>query len=323
MSHASTPRRAQGAFIRRGVKMTQLQLISALADTGQILAAAERVGMTQPAASRLLAQLQDSVGTPLFERHPRGVKLTEAGDILARGAARMLNDLDLTQERIVQTVQGARGFARIGSVTGPSLQWLLPVVRELRDRLPGIELVIHVETSAKLARSLLSRELDFYIGRVPEGADSRPFVFEPMRTEPISLLVRQDHPLTRIAAPTLTDCLAYDWVMQPSGGLLRQTIESYLISRGYRAPERVLGTTSILFTLAFVQDSDAIAPVASAVADFYAQETHLGGRLEILDVAPDLQVETYGLVRRAQDELPPAAEHVRARLLEMNAGAAP
>lgn len=323
MTRAPSPRRSQGALIRRGVKMTQLQLVAAIAETGQVLAAAERVGMTQPAASRLLAQLQEAMGTPLFDRHPRGVKLTEAGEILARGAARMLNDLDLTQERIVQTVQGARGFARIGSVTGPSLQWLLPVVRDLRAELPEIELVINVDTSAKLARALLSRELDFYIGRVPEGADGRPFHFRPMQSEPISMLVRQDHPLTWLAQPDLSDCLAYDWVMQPAGGLLRQTIESYLRARGHRPPDRVLGTTSILFTLAFVQDSDAIAPVASAVADFYARDTQLGGRLEILNVAPDLHVETYGLVRRDQDELPPAAEQIHARIAAMSARARP
>lgn len=317
MTDTPARRRPHGALIRRGVKMTQLQLITALAETGQVLAAADRVGMTQPAASRLLAQLQDSVGTPLFERHPRGVKMTEAGEILARGAARMLNDLDLTHERIAQTVQGASGFARIGSVTGPSLQWLLPVVRALRSERPGLELVIHVDTSAKLARALLSREIDFFIGRVPEGADSRPFHFEPMRTEPISLLVRQGHPLTTVPAPTLGQCLQFDWVMQPAGGLLRQTIETYLISRGHRPPEHVLGTTSILFTLAFLQDTDAIAPVASAVADFHARETHLAGRLEILEVAPDLHVQTYGLVRRAQDELPPAAEHVFKQLQTM------
>ena len=302
-------------LIRRGVKMTHLQLVAAIAETGQVLAAAERVGMTQPAASRLLAQLERALGTPVFTRHPRGVRLTEAGEILARGAARMLTDLDLTHARIGQALQGTTGSVRIGSVTGPSLQWLLPTVREMRRDFPQVELSVNVDISDKMADALLSRELDFFIGRVPDGADARAFRFDPVGEEPLSLVVRRGHPLAGRADATLDDCLGYDWVMQPPGALLRQTTETYLVSRGYRPPARVVGTTSILFTLALIHDTDAIAPLASAVAEFYIQDTRLGGRLDRLDVAPDLRVKTYGLVRQAEAELSPSADRMVERLL--------
>ncbi|SHJ73495.1 DNA-binding transcriptional regulator, LysR family [Palleronia salina] len=303
-------------LIRRGVKMTHLQLVAAIAETGQVLSAAEKVGMTQPAASRLLAQLEKAVGAPIFRRHLRGVKLTEVGEILAKGATRMLSDLDLTQERIDQTLQGAHGIVRIGSVTGPSMQWLLPTVRDLRAEFPQIELTVHVDTSVKLTDALLSRELDFFLGRVPDGVDPRPFRFEPVSEEPIALVVRRGHPLSGRTELTLDDCLDFDWVMQPPGGLLRQTTENYLVSHGFRLPERTLGTTSTLFTLALVHDTDAIAPLARAVAEFYVRETGIGGRVDMLDVAPDLRVKTYGLVRRIEDEATPAAERVIRQLME-------
>ncbi|ROU04073.1 LysR family transcriptional regulator [Histidinibacterium lentulum] len=299
---------------RRGLKITHLRLISALAETRQVAAAAQRVGLTQPAASRLLAQLEQIVGTPLYRRHPRGVTLTEAGRTLARDATRLLNDLDLINERVTQAALGVSGIVRVGSVTGPSLQLLLPVVRDLRVAYPGIEIAVTVDTSAKLADALLSRDLDFFIGRIPDGADSRPFLFEPIEEEPIALVVRRHHPLFRRTDLTLEECLEHDWVMQPPGGLLRQTTETYLLARGYPLPKRVLGTTSTMFTLALINETNAIGPLARAVADFYIGEDGLGSRLARLDIATDIRVKSYGLVRRADDSETPAAARVLALL---------
>ena len=66
-------------LIRRGLRLPQLRLLVALSDTGQVSAAATQVAMTQPAASRLLAELERTVGAPLYNRNARGVTLTLAG----------------------------------------------------------------------------------------------------------------------------------------------------------------------------------------------------------------------------------------------------
>ena len=67
----------------RGLKLRQLQLIVDVADTGQVVAAAQRLNMTQPAASRMLSELEHLLGVKLTARHPRGVNLTAAGTRLA------------------------------------------------------------------------------------------------------------------------------------------------------------------------------------------------------------------------------------------------
>ena len=131
MAHPD-PQLGQHVLVRKGLKFSQLRLLAVLRETGQIGAAAQQVGMTQPAASRLLAQLEEMIGAPIFRRHARGVSLTEAGTIMADQAIRTLRELDLSQERVLQAVQGTRGLVRIGSVTGPSLALILPLVRELR-----------------------------------------------------------------------------------------------------------------------------------------------------------------------------------------------
>ncbi len=305
--------RTSNALVRKGLKFSQLRLLAALRDLGQIGAAAQHVGLTQPAASRLLAQLEELAGVALYTRHARGVVLTEAGRVLAEQAASTLQGLDLANERIGQLMRGARGLVRVGSVTGPSLELLLPVLREARLAYPEIELAVEVGTSDRLSDLLLNRELDFYIGRIPERADAGFYELDVIGPEPISLVVRLGHPLVRQDRLQLRDCLDYDWVTQPPGGLLRRTAETYILGQGLPLPKRVLGTSSTLFTLAMLNETNAIAPLARAVADFFIARGALGSRLARLPVAEDMQVGDFGLVRRAGEAVSPSTE----RLLQM------
>lgn len=308
-SHSPQPG-ATAQMIRRGLRLPHLRLIIALDDTGQISGAATQMGMTQPAASRLLGELERTSGAKLYERHARGVMLTEAGRVLARKARAMLQDLDGAFDEIALLTSGARGIVRIGTVTGPGLEIVLPIIREIRVTYPEIEFNVLVDTSDKLAEALLSHDLDFYLGRLPNGLDPRAVSLRRIGTEPISLAVRQGHPLLRRESLSLADCLAYDWVMQPPGGLMRLTAETYLLERGLRPPARVLSTSSLLLTLALISDTNAIAPIASSVADLYTSASRLGSNLRILDVAQDIQVTPYSLVSRLDSEPNPAVRRV-------------
>ncbi|WP_316014142.1 LysR substrate-binding domain-containing protein [Roseobacter sp. HKCCA0434] len=290
-----------------GLKFSHLRLLAALRDTDQISAAAQQVGMTQPTASRILGQLELMLGTPIHTRQSRGILLTEAGALLAGQASAMLRGLERTRQEIAQIAEGTRGHVRIGSVTGPSLDLLLPTLREMRVAYPDIETSVHIDTSDRLSDALLSDEIDLYIGRIPDGADARPFLIDMIGPEPISLVVRLEHPLVGKPDVTLDDCLAYDWVMQPPGGLLRRTAENYLLEHGLPLPRRVLGTPSILFTLAHVNETNAVSPLARAVAEFFIARGSLGSRLSILPLATDMAVSDYGIVRRSGEEPTPTA----------------
>lgn len=292
-------------FIRKGLRFSQLRLMVALRDIGQVSGAAAQVAMTQPAASRLLADLEQMVGAKLYHRHPRGVTLTESGMALAARAQAILRQLDDTCHEITEIAAGVRGRVHIGAVTGPALEIVLPTIRELRVTVPEIEIAVQVDTSDKLAEALLAHELDFYIGRVPPGVDPGALKMREIGAEPVNLIVRADHPLMRRDAFSLEDCLAYDWVMQNPDGLLRRTAETYLLRNGYAQPARVLSTTSLLLTLAIISETNAIAPVARAVAEFYAGHQGSGARIEILPVAQDMHVEPYSLIERR--EMPSSA----------------
>ena len=297
-------------LVRKGLRFSQLRLIAALKETGQISAAAAHLAMTQPAASRLLSELEKTVGATLYERHARGISLTEAGKVLAGRAQSILRQLDESQKEIEDHTLGRRGLVKIGAVTGPALEIILPVIRDLRIAYPKIEVSVQVDTSDKLAESLLAHDLDFYIGRLPLPFEASAFAMRSIGPEPIGFIVRMEHPLTRRETQTLEDCLDYDWVMQPPGGLLRRTVETYLMENSYPLPKRVLGTSSLLLTLAIISTTNAVAPIARSVGDFHTAPGGLGSNIRLLETGHDIAVTTYSLVRRNEGKLSPSAELV-------------
>ncbi|WP_238372436.1 LysR family transcriptional regulator [Heliomarina baculiformis] len=309
-------------LIRRGLRLPQLRLLVAVKETGKVSSAAAQVAMTQSAASRLLADLEKTVDARLYDRHARGVTLTAAGETLALKARDLLNGLDDVQHQITALSKGERGTVRIGSVTGPAVELVLPVIRELRVTYPDIELSVHVDTSDKLADALTAGELDFYIGRVPEGMDTRAIMLTEVGPEPVSLVARLEHPLSRKTDLKVADCLSYDWVMQPENGLLRRTAEAYLLSNGLNPPERILSTSSMLLTLAIICETNAIAPLAGAAADFYAGERAFGGRIRRLNTAPDLAVVPFSLIQLRSVEATPAVKRVLRLIRQKIAGMA-
>lgn len=301
-------------LIQRGLRFSQLRLIVSIEDTGQISGAATHLGMTQPAASRLLAELEKTSGCKLYERHSRGVVLTEAGRLLASRARATLQELDGAFEEIGLINAGARGIVRIGTVTGPGLDLILPVVRELRVTYPEIEFYVLVDTSDKLSEALLAHDLDFYIGRLLGNIDPRAVTLRPIGPEPLALVVREGHPLLRKENLTLKDCLSYDWVMQATNGLLRRATENYILEHGLAPPARVLSTSSLLLTLGLISDTNAVAPIARAVADLFTTSSRLGRNIRILDVANDMNVGPYSLIQRRGFEPSPAVRRVLSQI---------
>jgi DNA-binding transcriptional LysR family regulator len=293
-------------LLRRGIKLSHLRLISALKDTGQMSAAAAQLAISQPAASRLSAELEQILGVPLHNRHSRGVTLTLYGEQMARRAQTILRNIKDTGREIVELESGHRGSVSVGSVTGPAVELVLPVIRQLRVTHPQISVSVLVDTSDALADAVLAGKLDFFLGRIPDNHDPRLFETRVFGEEPVSLIVRPDHPLTQKSAIALEDLIAFDWVMQEEGALMRRTVEGYLIHNAVPLPQRVLSTSSLLLTLATISQTNAVAPVARSVALFMSGSDGLDGRLRTLDVARDLAVTPYYLISNAAEEHAPA-----------------
>ena len=295
-------------LIARGLKLSHLRLLAALADTGQIGRAAAQVGVAQPAASRLLAEVERIAGQPVRLRTGRGIALTPAGQALARRAARMLMEMRDAERELDEIRVGGRGHVRIGSVTGPALDRVLPALRSWRLAQPGTTVEVIVATSDQLAGQLAEGRIDFAIARLPGGAADGMLSFEEMAPEPVSLVVRSGHRLARAQSVLPADLMAYDWVMPGADSLMRQAVVQRLKALGLPEPQQRLSTASFLLTLALLAQSNSIAPLATSVAQSFAAAPN--APFATIDAQLGIEVPPFGMMMRAQGDLPPVARQL-------------
>jgi DNA-binding transcriptional LysR family regulator len=302
-------RNAGTLLLRSGLNLRHMRMIVALDENGRVSAAAQVMNISQPAASRMIAEMEAALDVQLLERLPRGVTLTPFGKALARRARLILLEMREAGREIAELKSGKGGSVFIGAVTAPAIELAVPAIREIRRLYPRIEITMQVETSNVLARELIASRHDFIIARIPDDLNPRLFESRVIGVEKACLIVRRDHPLTTRTSPVrLEETTGYDWVFQSGGSPLRQAMEANFLNRNIALPERILNTSSLLLTLVMVAQSDAIAPVSIQVARFIQSPDGLAGAIDVLPTEFDIEVRPYSLITAKQRVLSPAAK---------------
>ncbi|MEW9614434.1 LysR family transcriptional regulator [Shinella sp. S4-D37] len=297
-----------GALLRGGLKLSHLRTIVAIEEHGQVSAAADALNISQPAASRMLTEMETILKAQLCERVSRGVALTAFGRAFARRARTILLELREVDRELSALKSGTGGSVFLGSVTAPAISLAVPAIQQVSAAYPGIEVNVRVETSNVLARELLAARQDFIIARVPDDLNPRLFDVTEIGIERACLIVRKGHPLLEKPVAGLTDLPHYDWVFQPAGTLLRRRIEDLFLAAGVPLPSTVVNTSSILLTTAIVCGSNAIAPVARDMAVFIAEVGAQAGEISILNTDFEIDIKPYSLISVKGRALPPSAK---------------
>ena len=296
--------------IAKHLKISQLRLIAAIAEHGQIALAADELAITQPAASRMLADIEQRLQARLFERHPKGMQATLIGRALARRSHNLLVELrDLAQD-VEELRRGDGGVTTVGAVTGAAVGFVIPAVRQLKAISPGVEVHINVASSDALVHDLAAGRNDFVLARLPHSVNPADFEVLPARTETLKLLVRQDHPLAHVDQVSLRDLSAYEWVMQSHRAPIREAVENAFLNAGAALPRNIINTTSLLAMIAILVSSSAIAPMASEVPDLLLGD-QVGAKLRVLPLQGSIDMSPYYLLLAKGRELSPVANRLR------------
>jgi DNA-binding transcriptional LysR family regulator len=295
-------------FSRR-IKASHLRLVLKIAELGKLQGAAAAQGVSQPAASRILTEIETYAGAPLFYRHPKGMFATPVGEAFLRHARTIVNEMESLESEVRHLSRGDAGEVRVGAVTGPAVGCVVPAIRSVRERAPLIRATIEVGPSASLVRGLEEGRFHFVLSRLPAGHDSHAFHVMPARAESVSLMVRQGHPLLECQPVSLAEAASHEWVMQEAGSPIRQAVEGAFLAGSVEVPGNITNTSSLLVALAMLEQTDAIAPQSGEVADMLTSRA-IGARLAILRTAEPMTVSPYYVVRNRNQQLPRAAELV-------------
>jgi len=212
--------------LRQQLRIRHLLLLQALSRESSLGQAAKALSITQPAATKLLSQLEDLLQLPLFERLPRRLQATEYGLIMIRHAQAALGEIGAARDALAQTLLGAQGRVAIGAVVGSLPQLTSPALARLLTEQPRLSISVTVETSGTLVPMLERGELDLVIGQLPANAQLDDLDFEPLIQEPLEVIASASHPAQRKRSLSLEDLMNELWVLPPPASPLRIRVDA-------------------------------------------------------------------------------------------------
>jgi DNA-binding transcriptional LysR family regulator len=209
---------------------------------------------------------------------------------------------------VAQIASGRAGSVRIGTVTGPAVGLVVPVVRAMRAQEPEVEFNIEVAPSTTLMRGLDEGIFDFVVARPAQDYQRQSYRIYPATREVVSMLVYGGHPMAQKKAVRLKDLRELDWIIQDHGTPIRAAVETAFLTNRVLMPSQITNTSSLLVALALLEESTAVAPQSQEVVKLLT-DSALNMNVVRLDIVEDILVSPYFVIARADRELSPLAEH--------------
>ncbi len=177
-----------------------LAVVQEVERQGSLTAAADKLCVTQSALSHSMKKLEQQLGTAIWLREGRSLRLTQAGQYLLALAGRVLPQLSLAEERLRQFAQGERGTLRIGMECHPCYQWLLKVVSPYLAAWPDVDVDVKQKFQFGGMGALYGYEIDLLV--TPDPVFKPGLHFEPVFDYEQVLVVARGHALAD--APCVT-----------------------------------------------------------------------------------------------------------------------
>jgi LysR family pca operon transcriptional activator len=265
--------------------------VARLSSVGQ---AANALAISQPAVSKTLRELEERLGTPLFERVGRRLRLTEAGRLFQRHAGLSLIELE-RGVRAVRAPERHRRRIAVGVLPTVATRIMPRAALAYAAATPGGGLGVTTGPNWLLLSQLREGALELVVGRLAAPEEMRGLVFEQLYAEPVVAVTRPGHPLRAAPARGLA---AFPLVLPPPGAVIRPAVEQYFLTLGLEPPSALVETVSLAVGRGIVQASDAVWFISRGVVEV---ELALG-TLAALDLAGLPGAGPVGLTRLAGTE---------------------
>lgn len=227
-----------------------------VARQGSVRRAAARLNAAASAVNRQILNLEAEYGVPLFERLPRGMRLTAAGELLLNEVRRWQGDLDRARRSLLQMQGLQRGHAAVGLMECLADDFAPRIFADLQTRHRGITLEAFVGGTVQVAAELAAGRLEVAVAfNVPESPEIKKLWSTPV---PVGFVMAADHPLARQKSVHLSDCVHYPLVLPSRSLSMRALIDTALAKLGID-PGPVMTSNSIDLIKATVRHGERIS----------------------------------------------------------------
>jgi len=282
----------------RLLTVASIRAIIALADHGSFDLAAGSLQTSRASIQRTTRNIEAALGQKLFVRSNNAIRLTEAGSRLARGIKLAVRELEHARDEIEQFAGQKIGRMIIGSLPLSLVEVVPLALMRLLDQLPDLSVRVVEGPYESQLSGLLDGDLDMILGALRAPPPSVDIVQRPLFSDQLYVTVRVGHPLTRLAAPSLSDTIGYAWILPQSGTPTRTLFHGAFRRRALAEPKRLLEVSSHASLRSLLSGSDRVALISRRQIRFEEE----AGLLTILPIDLREATREIGLVTRSDWE---------------------
>ena len=257
------------------IAQRHLHMLSAIADHETETAAAHQLGISQPAVTLALRDLEAMVETELFLRTPRGMVATSAGEILIRGAKLALNEIACAADDIAAHEGVVRGRLVVGVLPLSGTQIAPLAVSRVASEYPELRLSVVEAHYDPLLKGLRCGDVDVIVGALhadPPADVDREKLFDDV----LSIVVRHDHPLAARERLTLADLAGAEWVVPFRRTRSRNTVERAMLAAGLTIPDDAIEANTVVMVRGLLVESDRLSVLLRRQIYYEEREGVLG-----------------------------------------------
>ena len=285
------------------LKLRQLRLLVAAGKHQNILYAAQSLNISQPAATKMIKDLEADFDVRLFDRTNRGVIPTAHGAALIRHAQLIFAQLSTAAQELEDLTEGASGRVTIGTLVAGSARLVPAAINRVLAERPNVTFKVIEGTHEVLMPRLRTGEIDMVVGRLPTHRHRRDLHQIPLVEEDIDLIVGPSHPLAGRTGLRFDDLRPYGWILPPPETTLRRQMDEVFVEADSYHPPIVVESVNYLTNRALLGQGQLIgvAPRQGVTLDVTL------GALARLDYTLPFGSGPIGVSHRGEDLLSPAA----------------
>jgi LysR family pca operon transcriptional activator len=252
-------RNGNGSERTSQIDLRRMRTVVEVARAEAITTAAETLGLTQSAVSRTVAEVEDALGLCLFDRLPRGIQLTAAGERFVIRAKRVLADVADLISDVQNSEARVTGRVRVGMAS--SGDYAMPALTLFASAYPDVALESFTGQAQLLCPRVLHGELDLVIGSSSYLSRWRELEVTPLVPMHFACMVREDHPLTEMESPGEIDVLSYPVILPENVDATYADIAQRYIHHGLPRLQAHYVTNNFRLAARLVRATDAFYPL--------------------------------------------------------------
>jgi DNA-binding transcriptional LysR family regulator len=263
--------------IGRRVRLRDLHVLSSVVKFGSMAKAAAQLGLTQPAISQSIAELETALGVRLLDRGPRGVAATRYGEAMVMRGAEAFDALKQGIRDIEFLSDPGSGEVWVGtSESYIAGGYLAAVIGHLGQQYPRIAVhVLEANTAAQEFHELRQRKVDLMLGRISTEVPDDDFAVETLYDEAIVVAAGTNHLLARRRKIALADLADESWILAPPNTAVRELVGGAFHAQGVAPPRLSVTTYSMQLRMQLLATGRYVSAVPESLLRYNARRWSL------------------------------------------------